>query len=155
MQDRPKEIRFVKCCVIMSIALNLLLNPGMLFSQKDTLIFYPVNNPVLQQYDIRKIAIAKDGKLWLSADDGVIRYDGNDIRFFGRGEGGNMVMDNTSISRSYFDSEGNLYCVIVWGKIYYLNTKTGKVDYLDIQIPGEDSSNFDKIYPYTEILLDH
>ncbi|MFT3746971.1 MAG: histidine kinase [Agriterribacter sp.] len=119
------------------------------------MVFYPVNNPVLQQYDIRKITIGNDGKLWLSADKGVISYDGNDVQFYGRGEGGNIAMDNKSISRSYVDSKGNLFCVIVWGKIYYLNTKTGKVDYVDIYVPKEDSSEFDKIRPYTEILIDN
>ncbi len=155
MPCKAKYLRLFNCIIRFSLALYFAIAPQTTYAQRDTLVFYPLNNQVLQQYDIRKIAIAKDGKLWLSADKGVIRYDGNDIRFFGRGEGGNMVMDNKSISRSYFDSEGNLYCVIVWGKIYYLNTKTGKVDYLDIQITEEDSSNFDKIYPYTEIFLDN
>jgi len=31
------------------------------FSQNDSLIFYPVNNPVIQQYDLRQITAAKDG----------------------------------------------------------------------------------------------
>jgi ligand-binding sensor domain-containing protein len=123
-------------------------------AQNEEMVFHPVGNPLLQQYDIRKIAIGKDGRLWLSADKGLIRFDGSDIHFFGRGEGGTLPMHNQSISRSYFDSRGNLFCVIVWGAIYYLNTKTAKVDYVDIDIPSEDSSQFDKIRPYTELLID-
>jgi ligand-binding sensor domain-containing protein len=119
------------------------------------LFFTPINNPVLSQYVIRKIAVAKDGKLWLSSDKGVISFDGNEALFFGRGEGGNVAMDNQSISRTSFDEAGNLYCVVMWGKIFYLNTKTGKVDYVNIHVTSEDSAHFNKLYPYTEVLPDN
>ena len=52
------------------------------FSQNDSLIFYPVNNPVIQQYDLRQITAAKDGKLWLSTGNGLLSYDGNDVHVF-------------------------------------------------------------------------
>ena len=58
-----------------TVLLILLLRLGKSFSQNDTLVFQPVNNAILNLYDIRKIAVAKDGKLWLSTDNGVASFN--------------------------------------------------------------------------------
>ena len=52
------------------------------FSQSNLKIFYPVNNQVLQQYNIRSLTTDCDGKLWLSTDNGLLSYDGNDVKIF-------------------------------------------------------------------------
>jgi ligand-binding sensor domain-containing protein/anti-sigma regulatory factor (Ser/Thr protein kinase) len=125
------------------------------FAQTDTSVFYPVSNHGVQQMNIRKICVAKDGKLWLSTSNGLASFDGSNIRLFGRGEGGNMVMGNRKILNCYPDSSENLFCLTTGGETFYLHTKTGKVERLNIHIPSEDSSEFYSPQPYTEMLIDN
>jgi hypothetical protein len=125
------------------------------FSQNDTLIFKPIINQVLQQCEIRKINIARDGKLWLSTNKGVASFDGNDVHFFGHIEGDISSMWTSSISflKPYEDGKGNLYVVNVSGPTYYFNTRTGKVGtQLDISVPNWQ--NFVP-EPYSDIYIEN
>src|SRR5687767_9296975 len=100
------------------------------FPQSDSLVFYPVNNPVLQQYDIRRISAAKDGKLWLSTGNGLISYDGNDIHVYSHNDNDSTSLGGNDLSQSFMDEKGNLFVVItgeeqgVNGQINYFDTKT-------------------------------
>ena len=123
-------------------------------AQIDSLVFYPVNNPALHQYDIRRITATKDGKLWLSTGNGLLLYDGNDIQVFLPKEKGSLSLSGHSLSRSFLDESGNLYvAVIADGQIDYFNTKTGKAQRFKLKIEKEDSSRFDLRVPVVDILV--
>ena len=97
------------------------------WAQNDTLVFRAVNNPRLQQYDIRKITAAKNGKLWLSTGNGLVSYDGNDVQSFTHDPQDTNSLSGHSLSRTFMDKKGNLYAVIIAdGQIDYFNTTTGK-----------------------------
>jgi ligand-binding sensor domain-containing protein len=71
-------------------------------AQVDSLVFYPVNNPALHQYDIRADHCnTKDGKLWLSTGNGLLLYDGNDIQVFFTKEKDSLSLSGHSLS-SFF-----------------------------------------------------
>jgi ligand-binding sensor domain-containing protein len=123
-------------------------------AQEDSILFHPVTNKALQKWDIRKISVAADGKLWLSTGNGVASFDGTDVRFFGQSDKAGRFMHNRSISRCYFDSSGNLFCLLSGGDISYLHIKSGLVERLNIYIQSEDSSAFYFPIPYTEMLID-
>jgi ligand-binding sensor domain-containing protein/two-component sensor histidine kinase len=119
------------------------------FSQNDSLIFYPVNNPVIQQYDLRQITAAKDGKLWLSTGNGLLSYDGNDVHVFLPKENDSTSLSGHSISRTFLDDKGNLFVVAIADEqINYFNTTTGKATRFKIKISSEDSSGYLFPYPY-------
>lgn len=128
--------------------LNIFFCYTYLSAQTDSITFYPVNNPFLQQYNFQKIIVTKAGKLWLSFGDDLISYDGNDIQTF---EGTKLNGSSTFIIKS--DKKGNLYIAESLG-IHYLDVKTPKkhflinierklnympIGYLDI-FPDNDSS---------------
>jgi len=119
------------------------------FSQNDSLIFYPVNNPVIQQYDLRQITAAKDGKLWLSTGNGLLSYDGNDVHVFLPKENDSTSLSGHSISRTFLDDKGNLFVVAIADEqINYFNTTTGKATRFKIKISREDSLGYLFPYPY-------
>ncbi len=150
----------LKYPVLISFAL---IFRGLLFAQNDTLEFNPVTNPVIQQMNIWNICVARDGKLWLSNDNGVASFDGNDVRFYGHGEGGNPVMGHKITVMSAFDHSENIYCLIAGGFLYHMNTRTGKflnpknkIDGdLAIHVQTEDSSRFFSPRSYTSIYTDN
>ena len=111
-------------------------------AQNDTLVFYPVNNTLLQQCDIRSITITNDGKLWLSTNKGYCSYDGNNAQ----------ILVSTSIFRSFGNQEDNLY-LIEGNGIYYFDTRTGKDQYLNITLKPEDYSPDPRTY--TDIFADN
>lgn len=137
------------------IFLLLLLSAYSAFSQNDSLIFYPVNNSLLQQYDIRRISAAADGKLWLATGNGLLSYDGNDIQIFLPKEGDSTSLSGHSLSRIFIDKYGNLFAAIIAdGQIDYFNTKTGKVERFKLKIEKEDSSQYSLSDPFIDILID-
>jgi two-component sensor histidine kinase len=125
------------------------------FAQTDSLIFYPINNPVLQQYDIRKIAAAKDGKLWLSTGNGLLSFDGNDINSFLPKENDSTSLSGHSLSRTFIDKHGNIYAIIIAdGQIDYLNTTTGRAKRLKLKLEKEDSSGYNLAFPFLDMYID-
>ncbi|MEP7319399.1 MAG: histidine kinase [Panacibacter sp.] len=122
-------------------------------AQDDTLIIYPVNNPALKDYNLRKICPDKTGKLWFTTDKGVISYDGNDITVFDHKEGDSSSLTTNSTGRLYLDDSNNLYIWTVPGQVY-LNTKTGKVTPLNIRIRDEDKPKIAFPYPLTPPFID-
>jgi hypothetical protein len=123
-------------------------------AQSDTLNFYPVRNAALQQFVIRKASTAKDGKLWLATDKGIVSYDGNDTRVFNHIEGDTNTLRGTSISRFFQDNKGNFFVVIVGTGVDYLDTKTGKAVRVNIQVASRDSSRLPFPTPYSDIFID-
>ena len=126
------------------------------WAQDDTLVFRAVNNPRLQQYDIRKITAAKNGKLWLSTGNGLVSYDGNDVQSFTHDTQDTNSLSGHSLSRTFMDKKGNLYAVIIAdGQIDYFNTITGKALRHTIKIEREDSSGYSLAYPFQDISIDN
>src|SRR5450755_4163109 len=104
------------------------------FGQNDTLVFQPVNNPVLQQYTIRNINAGRDGKLWLSTDNGLLCFDGNDVKVFQHKDDNPYSLTSNDISSTYTDPRGNLYIktyseinMSLARNIDYMDVKTGSV----------------------------
>jgi ligand-binding sensor domain-containing protein len=134
----------------------LFLNSIDVFAQNDSLIFYPVNNSALQQYDIRSISAGNDGKLWLSTGNGLLSYDGNDIQVFLPKINDSSSLSGNSLSRTFMDRYGNLYAVIIAdGQIDYFNTKTGKAERFKLKIEREDSSGYNLASPCIDIFIDN
>src|SRR5450755_990464 len=99
------------------------------FGQNDTLVFQPVNNPVLQQYTIRTINTGRDGKLWLSTDNGLLCFDGNDVKVFQHKNDDPYSLTSSDISSTYTDPGGNLYI-----KTYSAtNDASRNIDYMDVK----------------------
>ena len=124
------------------------------FSQNDSLVLNPVNNPFLKQYSLRKMCVDKRGKLWFTTDKGLLRYDGNDIALFVHKEGDTTSLTTNSQGRLHLDSEGNIYLFEV-GANDYINTTTGKVTQLSIKIKDEYKSKVVFPYPFTQPYIDN
>src|SRR5580765_2604089 len=88
-----------------TIGFLLLLNSFNCYSQTDSLIFYPVTNPTLQQYIIGRIAVAKDNKLWLSTEKGLISYDGNDVHLYSHTDNDSTSLSGNFISNLFMDNK--------------------------------------------------
>ncbi len=126
------------------------------FAQGDTLVFHPVNNPALQHYDVRQITAGRDGKIWLSTGNGLLSYDGNDVKVFLPKENDTTTLSGHSLSRTFMDKHGNLYVVIIAdGQIDYFNTRTGKVKRFKLKIAREDSSGYNLAYPFLDIYIEN
>ncbi|MEP6681892.1 MAG: hypothetical protein ABJA35_01480, partial [Parafilimonas sp.] len=108
------------------------------FSQTDSLVFQPVNNPLLQQYNIRHINTGSDGKLWLSTDNGLLCYDGNDVKIFKHEDGVAFTLSSNNVLKTYTDSKGNLFVLESPQIIDYLDVKTGRANQIDLLWKGED-----------------
>src|SRR5437868_2579333 len=78
-----KVLRYFKTIPFLFLFLT---GSGIAFAQYDTLVFQPVDNPILQQYDIRTISAGKDGKLFLCTGNGLISFDGSDIHVYSHDE---------------------------------------------------------------------
>ncbi|MEP7373700.1 MAG: histidine kinase [Chitinophagaceae bacterium] len=128
------------------------------YCQADTLVFKPINSSVLQQYDIRRVTVAKDGKLWLTTGNGLISYDGNETHLYTHIDGDTTSLSGHNLSRSFMDEKGNLFVVQtgeqqnINGQIDYFNTVTGKSERLKIKVQREDSSKYNFAFPFTDIL---
>lgn len=123
------------------------------FAQIDTLVFYPLNNPVLKEYSLRKMCVDKSGKLWFATDKGVLCYDGNDVILFEHKDGDSTSLIANSTGRLYLDNNDNLYIFGIPGQ-QYLNTKTGKVTPLFIRFRDEDKSKIAFPYPFSQPFID-
>ena len=117
------------------------------FAQNDTLVFQPVNNPVLQQYIIRDINTGRDGKLWLSTNNGLLCFDGNDVKVFQHKDDDPYSLTSNDISSTYTDPRGNLYIKTYSGvnmslsrNIDYMDVKTGRVIPLKLRLIMNDFS---------------
>ncbi|MEO7394689.1 MAG: hypothetical protein ABIU11_07065, partial [Chitinophagaceae bacterium] len=109
-------------------------------AQTDTLIFQPVNNPILQQYNVKHLTTGKDGKLWLSTDKGLLFYNGNDVKIFKHDDNNPSSLSSDNISRTYPDSMGNLYVIndLHEKNLSFMDGKTGKFTPLDVAHKVED-----------------
>ena len=98
------------------------------FSQSNLKIFYPVNNQVLQQYNIRSLTTDRDGKLWLSTDNGLLSYDGNDVKIFKHDDNDPSSLSSDNVSKTYPDLKGNLYVIndLHEKNLSLMDGKTGK-----------------------------
>ncbi|MEO8712680.1 MAG: hypothetical protein ABI405_11180, partial [Parafilimonas sp.] len=123
------------------------------FAQNDTLVLSPVNNTVLKQYSLRKMCVDKKGKLWFTTDKGLLCYDGNDIKLFEHKDGDSTTLTTNSQGRLHLSDDGNIYLFEV-GATDYINTTTGKVTPLPIQIKDEYKSKAAFPYPFTQPFID-
>ena len=121
--------------------------PSFIFSQEEKRIISPVNNPLLNEFDLRAMAVDKKGNLWFATERGIIRYDGNEIIVFDKREGDTNTMANNSVGRLRFDKDDNLVFIGVASE-GYLNTKTGKVNRFKIQFDEKDRLRLAFPYAY-------
>ena len=98
--------------------------PSFIFSQEEKRNISPINNPLLNEFGLRKMAVDKKGNLWFGTDKGIIRFDGNEVLVFDKKEGDTNTMAGNSIGSIYFDKDDNLVFFEV-GSEGYLNTITG------------------------------
>ena len=124
------------------------------FSQTNTLTFQPVNNPLLQSYNIRHINTGSDGKLWLSTDNGLLCYDGNDVKIYQHKDNIPFTLSTNNILKTYTDSKGNLFVLESPQIIDYINIKTGKVTPLDISLKNEDFKMMGDKTDFLELFID-
>jgi len=111
-----------KAHIILLVLLFTTANPAA--AQSDTVVLHPVGNIALQQYSIKRITCARDGKLWLSTNRGLVRYDGNEVRVFEHNEKDSTTLRSNDIENAFLDGSQNIYS-IGNAQIEYLNTRTG------------------------------
>ncbi|MEP7232534.1 MAG: histidine kinase [Ginsengibacter sp.] len=148
---KEESVRYFKTITIFFYLLTPFLNT---FSQKNSLLLQPVNNPNLQQYNIRHINIGADGKLWLSTDNGLLSFDGTDIKAYQHRDEDLFSLSSNNILKTYTDSKGNLFIIESPQLIDYLDVKTGKVTALQIGIKGEDLRIMGQETDYSELTVD-
>ncbi len=126
------------------------------FAQPNTFVFQPVNNPVLQQYNIRHISIGIDGKLWLSTDNGLLCYDGNDVTVFQHDDNNASSLSSNNIYSTYPDAKGNLYVIndLHEKNLSFMDGKTGKFTVIGVQHTGEDFRLMATPFAYSDLLID-
>src|SRR6185295_12091365 len=107
--------------------------------QPDTLVLSPINNPALNEYNLRRMAVDKNNNLWLGTDKGIVKYDGNDLTVFDHSEKDTNTLTINSLGTIYFDKEvQELFVIGVGACIDALNTRTGKVTRLKIELRDQD-----------------
>ena len=142
----------------MKITFLILLSFGVSirsFAQKDSLVFQPVNNRVLQQYNIRNLTTDKEGKLWLSTDRGLLSYDGNDVKVFQHRDGDVNSLSSNDIFQTFVDQKGRLYVLGATWDIDLMDGKTGKVTPLNISHITTDYLEMTFPYVYSDLLADN
>jgi ligand-binding sensor domain-containing protein len=117
---------------------GLYFNAG--YGQIDTFVLNPVNNPALKEYNLRRMAVDKNNNLWFGTDKGIVKFDGNDLNVFDKVEGDTNTLSINSLGTIYFDKQDYLYVIGVGAFIDALNTKTGKVTRLKIELRDEDKT---------------
>lgn len=117
------------------------LSVNMIAAQGDTITFYPILNPVMQQYDIHKITTTENGKLWLSVNDGILSWDGNELQAF--------PLDG--LFRYACFQNHKLYLVKTLGLCDF-DIRTGKTHSLPVNLEPENS--VPNPPAYTQILAD-
>ena len=68
------------------------------YAQADTLVLSPVNNPALNEYNLRRMAVDKNNNLWFGTDKGIVKFDGNDLMMFDKSD--TMPANNDQFSFS-------------------------------------------------------
>ncbi|MEO8415245.1 MAG: histidine kinase [Ginsengibacter sp.] len=124
------------------------------FSQKNSLLLQPINNPSLQQYNIRHINTGTDGKLWLSTDNGLLSFDGNEVKAYQHNDSDPSTLRTNNILKTYTDNKGNLLVMESPHMVDYLDVNTGKVNEVDIGIKGEDLRIMGQETDYSELFVD-
>lgn len=136
------------------VVLFLLQLTTQAFAQNTMLHFEAVNNPVLQQYNIRHVNTGADGKLWLSTSNGLLSYDGTEVHVFKHDDNVAGSLSSDDVLRTYTDATGNLYVMEVSLKVDYFNTKTGKAELLYIAHEAEDFRLMAYPSAYPDLLTD-
>ena len=146
----------MKHCKIITALLYCNLSFICAFSQADSLIFQPVNNPVLQQYNIRHINAAADGKLWLSTDNGLLCYDGNDVKIFKHDDKDASSISSDNISKTYQDDKSNIYIIndLHEKNLCIMDGNTGKFTTADVQLNIADFRMMATPFAYSDLLID-
>ncbi len=125
------------------------------FAQTDTLILSPVNNLLLNNYNLRKMAVDKENNLWFGTDKGIVKFDGNDLTVFEKKEGDSNTLSINSLGCIFFDKDDNLYVFGVSAYIDFLNTRTGKVSRLNITLRDEDISKRSFPWVFSSIYIEN
>ncbi len=127
-----------------------------LLAQSERLVFEPVNNSTLQQYNIRSINAGIDNKLWLSTDKGLLCYDGNDVKVFKHDDNDPSSLSSDNISKTYHDSNGNLYVINDFHEknLSIMDGRTGKFTAADVQLNIADFRMMATPFAYTDLLID-
>ncbi len=128
----------MKFLVIITVLLYCLCDSIIGFSQSDTLILSPFNNLLMNDYNLRKMAVDKENNLWFGTDKGLVKFDGNDITVFEKKEADTNTLSINSLGCIFPDKNGNFYVFGVSRYIDFFNTKTGKVERSKIQFRDED-----------------
>ena len=122
------------------------------YAQADTLVLSPVNNPALNEYNLRRMAVDKNNNLWFGTDKGIVKFDGNDLTVFDKSDTDSNTLSINSLGTIYFDKEEeNLYVIGVASYIDALNIKTGKVTRLKINFREEDEPK--RAFPFVFSVL--
>ena len=135
------------------LVIGCIAYPSFIFSQQEKTIISPVNNPLLNEFDLRAMAVDKKGNLWFATERGIIRYDGNEIIVFDKKEGDTNTMAGNSIGRLRFDKDDNLVFIGVASE-GFLNTKTGKVTRLKINFDEKDRPRLGFPYAFSWPYID-
>jgi hypothetical protein len=125
------------------------------FSQNDTLILAPVNNLLLNNYNLRKMAADRENNLWFGTDKGIVKFDGNDLTVFETKEGDSNTLSINSLGCIFFDKADNLYTFGVSSYIDFLNTRTGKIARLKIKLREEDITKRGFPWVFTSIYIEN
>lgn len=134
----------------LSFLLNLIA-----YTQNNLLVFQPVNNSVLLQYNIRSVSTDAEGKLWLCTDNGLLCYDGNDVKIFKHSDDP-YTISSDNISHVYPDNKGNLYIIndVHENNLSFMNGKTGKFSIVNVQHEAEDFRMMATPFAYSDLLID-
>ncbi len=126
------------------------------FSQSNLKIFYPVNNQVLQQYNIRSLTTDRDGKLWLSTDNGLLSYDGNDVKIFKHDDNDPSSLSSDNVSKTYPDLKGNLYVIndLHEKNLSLMDGKTGKFTVLNVALKLNDIRMMATPFAFSDLFID-
>jgi hypothetical protein len=113
----------------------------MAYGQPDTLVLNPINNPALNEYNLRRMAVDKDNNIWIGTDKGIVKFDGNDLTVFDHSDKDTNTLTINSLGTIYFDKAvQELFVIGVGACIDALNIKTGKVSRLKISLREQDKS---------------
>ena len=75
----------------------------------------------LSKQNIETITQDKDGFLWFGSGNGLLRYDGHDIRIFKHEINNTKSLRNNRIRTTFTDSEGNLWVTTQGGGLSLFN----------------------------------
>jgi len=133
---------------LISFCVFIVLLQNLVFAQYNEILVNRILDQRLIKQNIETISQDEDGFLWFGSGNGLLRYDGHDIRIFKHEINNPKSLRNNRIRTTFTDSEGNLWVTTQGGGLSLFNPlQENFINYFPIDDDtiqvNRESNNFD------------